>query len=305
MESYGQVKKQIFTGDNKQIAVVNFDDPLAQQWLLAWPKQQKIWLYGRTQSITDSQNYVLAKNISRHNRGVSFLLVTHLGKIQLDSPLLGDFNVDNLLAAISVLLIQGTSIADIPKLVSSTSAVAGRMEATTAEHLATTVVDYAHTPDALEKALKACRQHCIGHLYVVFGCGGDRDKGKRPLMAKIAEYNADFIVITNDNPRSENAEQIAQDILDGFNNKDETRVSVILDRELAVRSTLKLAKAKDMVLLAGKGHEDYIILPKYDEYGDVIGTQKIAYDERAIVTNFYHEYLHNIANTPSNVEAKL
>jgi UDP-N-acetylmuramoyl-L-alanyl-D-glutamate--2,6-diaminopimelate ligase len=179
------------------------------------------------------------------------------------------------------------------------------MEATSAEHLATTVVDYAHTPDALEKALKACRQHCIGHVYVVFGCGGDRDKGKRPLMAKIAEHNADFIVITNDNPRSENAEQIAQDILDGFNNKDETRVSVILDRELAVRRTPQLAKAEDMVLLAGKGHEDYIILPKYDEHGDVIGTQKIAYDERAIVTNFYHEYLHNIADTPSNVEAKL
>ena len=304
MESYGQAKKQIFTGDNKQIAVINFDDPLAQQWLLAWPKQQKVWVYGRTQSITDSQNYVLAKNISRHNQGVSFLLVTHLGRIQLNSPLLGDFNVDNLLAAISVLLIQGTAIENIPKLVSSTSAVAGRMEATTAEHLATTVVDYAHTPDALEKALKACRQHCTGHVYVVFGCGGDRDKGKRPLMAKIAEQNADFIVITNDNPRSENAEQIAQDILDGFNNKDETRVSVTLDRELAVRSTLKLAKAKDMVLLAGKGHEDYIILPKYDEHGDVIGTQKIAYDERAIVTNFYHEYLHNSADTPSNVEAK-
>jgi UDP-N-acetylmuramoyl-L-alanyl-D-glutamate--2,6-diaminopimelate ligase len=305
MARYGQAKKQIFTGDNRQIAVINFDDPLAQQWHLAWPKQQEVWVYGRTQSITDSQYYVLAENVSQHNQGVSFLLVTHLGQIQIDSPLLGDFNIDNLLAAISVLLIQGTSIAAIPALVSSTSAVAGRMETTTAEYLATTVVDYAHTPDALEKALKACKQHCLGKLYVVFGCGGDRDKGKRPLMASIAENNADFIVVTNDNPRSENAQQIAQDILDGFANKEDTRVSVILDRELAVRSTLKSAKAKDMVLLAGKGHEDYIILPKYNKQSDVIGTQKVAYDERAIVSSFYHEYQHNIAHTSLKKGAKL
>jgi UDP-N-acetylmuramoyl-L-alanyl-D-glutamate--2,6-diaminopimelate ligase len=305
MERYGQAKKQIFTGDDKQIAIINFDDLLAQQWYLVWPKNQKVWLYGRTQSVASSKCYVLAKNVSQHNQGVSFLLVTHVGQVQIESPLLGDFNIDNLLAAISVLLIQGTLIVAIPALVSSITAVAGRMETNSAEYLPTTVVDYAHTPDALDKALTACRQHCTGKLYVVFGCGGDRDKGKRPLMANVAAEKADFIVVTNDNPRSEDAEQIVQDILNGFNQIDKNQVSVILDREVAVLSTLKSAKADDMVLLAGKGHEDYIIVPKYNEYGAVIGTQNIAYDERAIVSKFYQEYQHNIANTPSNVEAKL
>lgn len=289
MASYGAAKKQIFTGDSNQVAVVNFDDKQAKQWLENWPQQQTLWLYGREDEIKLSKYFVTAKAIHRHSHGVSFTLVSHLGDIDITSPLLGDFNIDNLLAAISVLLIQGVALSDIANLVTQVSAVAGRMEATSAKSLATAVVDYAHTPDALEKALQACRQHCSGELYVVFGCGGDRDKGKRPLMAQAAEKYADFLVVTNDNPRTEDAQLIANDIVAGFIHPEAAKITIILNREQAVLTTLNKAQAGDIVLLAGKGHEDYVIVAKHDDDGVIIGTQKLAYNERSVVKDFYQQ----------------
>jgi UDP-N-acetylmuramoyl-L-alanyl-D-glutamate--2,6-diaminopimelate ligase len=221
--------------------------------------------------------------------------VSHLGNIELRSSLLGEFNIDNLLAAISVLLIQGTPLSALPDLVNRVTAIAGRMEASSGDNLATAVVDYAHTPDALEKALKACKQHCSGDLYVVFGCGGDRDKGKRPLMAQAAEKHADFLVVTNDNPRSESAQAIAEDIVAGFTHPNAKNISITLEREIAVLNTLQHAKSGDIVLLAGKGHEDYVILPKHDKHGVVIGTQKQAYNEREIVASFYKKQVNTAA----------
>ncbi len=290
MVSYGEAKKQIFSTDSKQIAVVNFDDEQAQKWLQNWPEQQTLWLYSREKVITNHKTFVMAKGIKHHVHGVSFTLVSHLGNIDINSPLLGDFNIDNLLAAICVLLIQGIPLSELPNLVTQVNAIAGRMEATSAKNLATAVVDYAHTPDALEKALKACRQHCSGELYVVFGCGGDRDKGKRALMAQAAEQYADYLVVTNDNPRSEDAQLIANDIVAGFTDPDAEQITIILEREQAVLNTLNKAKRGDIVLLAGKGHEDYVIVAKHDEQGVVIGTQKLAYNERLVVKGFYQKY---------------
>lgn len=149
------------------------------------------------------------------------------------------------------------------------------MEAFSGNDTTTAVVDYAHTPDALENALKACRYHNPANLWVVFGCGGDRDKGKRPLMAQVAEQHADHIIITNDNPRSENPQTIADEILAGLSNQ--SRAEIILDRRQAVSASLSNAGPKDMVLLAGKGHEDYMI----------IGEQRIDYDERALVADYF------------------
>ena len=302
MESYGEAKKKIFTGNNNQIAIVNFDDAQGKKWLENWPAEQVLWLYGREDKVKTNQYYVSAADINHHNQGVSFTLASHLGTVDITSPLLGDFNIDNLLAAISVLLIQGVSLNEIPDLVSKVSAIAGRMEAYSAQSLATAVVDYAHTPDALEKSLQACRQHCDGDLYVVFGCGGDRDKGKRPLMAQAAEKYADHIVVTNDNPRRENAQLIANDILAGFTSTCAQQVSVILEREEAVITTLNKAKPNDIVLLAGKGHEDYVIVGKADNNGDITGVEKLPYNERLIVDVFYQN---NVALDTTHTKASL
>ncbi|MBU2870224.1 UDP-N-acetylmuramoyl-L-alanyl-D-glutamate--2,6-diaminopimelate ligase [Colwellia sp. E2M01] len=300
MANYGEAKKQIFSVATKQVAVINCDDAQGKKWLenraeqsaVNNQNQQATWVYSRLEKIENLQSYqyfVSAKDILHHSHGVAFTLATHLGNVQITSPLLGDFNIDNLLAAISVLLIQGIVLDDIPNLVTKVTAISGRMEATSAEGFATAVVDYAHTPDALEKALQACRQHCHGELYVVFGCGGDRDKGKRPLMAKAAEQYADVIVVTNDNPRSENARLIADDIVAGFNTPEDKKITITLDREQAVLNTLKVAKAGDIVLLAGKGHEDYVVVAKHNAAGDVVGTEKIDYNERLVVSRFYQQ----------------
>ena len=290
MVDYAQAKKALFTGSNKQTAVLNYDDEQVQRWLLldlpTGISAINSWLYGQNEALLKCEKFVCAQHIKHHHQGVTFTLMSHLGEIVIESPLLGHFNIENLLAAISVLLIEGATLDIVANLAKQVKAVAGRMEVTAAHDLPTAVVDYAHTPDALEKALQACRQHCQGELYVVFGCGGDRDKGKRPLMAQAAQHYADYIVITNDNPRSENPEQIVEDILSGFTGEIEKKysdkVSVKLDREQAVLATLKQASVQDIVLLAGKGHEDYVILS--DGQG---GTKKVAYDERAVVELFY------------------
>lgn len=314
MADYAEAKKALFTGCEQQVSVLNFDDKQVKSWLALSVEDDvtvkgvfanNCWLYGQDSALLTMEKFVCAQHIKHHHQGVSFTLVSHLGEVDIESSLLGHFNIENLLAAISVLLIEGIALNAVSGLVKQVKAVAGRMEATSKADLPTAVVDYAHTPDALEKALKACRQHCQGELYVVFGCGGDRDKGKRPLMAKAAQQYADHIIITNDNPRSEDAKQIASDILSGFDvestqdltldalvqkvqksqkvQKDK-KVSVLLDREQAVLQTLALASSQDIVLLAGKGHEDYVILS--DGQG---GTKKVAYDERATVAQFYQE----------------
>ncbi len=296
MADYASEKRKLFVNNNKQVAIVNADDAQAKEWLKHWPTEQRLWLYSRNTDISKSKKFVTANKVKHHSQGVTFTLTTHLGEVTLESPLLGDFNIDNLLAAVSVMLVNSEPenkeiLQFIANQVAKLNPIAGRMEAITEKDLPTAVVDYAHTPDALEKALIACKEHCQGELYVVFGCGGDRDKGKRPLMAQAAEEYADFLVITNDNPRTESAEQISKDILAGLVNVDNNRIQVLLEREQAVLATLNRAKAQDIVLLAGKGHEDYIIL----------GSEKINYNEREVVRRFYQRN----RTQPENLKGKL
>jgi len=275
MSDYAAAKRQLFTHNKKQIAVLNGDDEQAQRWLENWPTLQNLWLYGRSEIVRQHDQFVSCNNVKHHSQGVDFTLNTHLGDIEIQSLLLGDFNIENLLAVISVLLIEGIALATIAERIKGLKAIAGRMEAFASPHFPTAVVDYAHTPDALEKALIACRQHCHGNLFVVFGCGGDRDKGKRPLMAQAAQKYADCLVITNDNPRTEAPMSIIEDVLAGLN--DASAATVIENRKQAVLDTLAKAQANDVVLLAGKGHEDYIIL----------GHEKIDYNERQVVKRFF------------------
>ncbi len=291
MSAYAEAKQRIFTGNSKQIAVVNGDDKQAQTWLAKWPDEQQVIVFGRHLLTNVEQSpypyYVAAKNIRLHNQGVEFLLATHLGEQRVSSPLLGSFNIDNLLAAVAALLAKGLEFSAICQAIRYLTPVTGRMEAFSGAQQTTAVVDYAHTPDALANALDACREHCQGQLWLVFGCGGDRDQGKRPLMGKIAENKADHIVITNDNPRNEAPELIVNDILAGCQCPE--KIAIILDRKQAVLATLAQAKADDIVLFAGKGHEDYII----------IGSKKLHYDERALVQVFFQQQIKNNNNEDS------
>jgi len=275
MENYAAAKFQLFSQNSTQVAVINGDDKQAKAWLSHWSKEQCVIVYGRSAQINEHKRFVQATDIKHHQAGISFKLKTELAAITINSPLMGNFNIDNLLAAISVLLIQDVSLNTIAQAITSLTPVAGRMEVFSAKEKATAIVDYAHTPDALKNALIASRQHCLGELWLVFGCGGDRDKGKRAQMGKIAEQLSDHVIITNDNPRNEIPEYIATDILTGCQQPD--KISVLLERQQAVLKALNSAKSKDVVLLAGKGHEDYII----------VGNNHIPYNERELVRSIY------------------
>lgn len=285
MKSYGAAKRALFNGTAEQVWVLNADDLQTSQWLCELPKENERVLYScndnfvHQQFTTNNPNakFINATNMQCHNQGVDFYLTSSWGDIHISSGLLGEFNVSNLLAAIAVLLVQNVSLVSIAQNTKNLTAIAGRMETFTASGLATTVVDYAHTPDGLEKALTSTRKHCQGKLWVVFGCGGDRDIGKRAVMGAIAEQYADHIVLTNDNPRMEDPNTIIADISKGIKNPD--AITTILDREKAIISTLAKAGADDMVLCAGKGHEDYTI----------IGNEKTAYHEREVVRKYYQQ----------------
>lgn len=284
MQQYAAAKKQLFNGNEQQIWVLNADDSVGRQWLTELADNHckvAFSLKGDTFVNTTASHFLAANNIVCHNQGVTFSLTSSWGNCDIQSALLGEFNVANLLAAMATLLVQGIELDAIIKHTNALVPVTGRMETYGGNGLVTAVVDYAHTPDGLEKSLLSAKAHCQGKLWVVFGCGGDRDTGKRAIMGTIAEQFADHIVLTNDNPRSEQPEHITEQIQQGIAQKQ--KVEVIIDRQQAVISALSRANANDMVLLAGKGHEDYLI----------IGDQTIAYHERDVVRNFYQDRAHS------------
>ncbi len=277
MDEYAKAKFKLFTGTKSQVAVINGDDAFGNSWLTQLNDQQDVIAFGRTDRIAHYARYVKAKNVTCTTHGLSFTLETEKASFEVTSKLMGDFNVDNLLAATGVLRAADIAVEDIVRILPNIQACDGRMEAFSLTDKATCVVDYAHTPDALENALKACRQHCEGKLWVVFGCGGDRDQGKRALMGEIAERLANHVVLTNDNPRNEAPEMIVSNILSGCQHPE--KITVILDRSQAVTSTLANAAPQDMVLLAGKGHENTI----------QIGSNIIQYSERELVMSIYDQ----------------
>ena len=189
----------------------------------------------------------------------------------LSAPLLGRFNVSNVLAAMGAMLVLGYDfnalLATAPRL----QPVTGRMECFGGGDAPLAVVDYAHTPDALEKALQALRVHCKGQLWCLVGCGGDRDRGKRPMMAAMAEQHADRVILTDDNPRTEQPARIMADMVAGLS--DPAAVQVEHDRVRAIALAIGQASKQDIILVAGKGHEDY----------QIIGTDKRHYSDRETV----------------------
>ena len=209
---------------------------------------------------SDSTKTLIASSAQFNHLGLS-ADISYLGQdYHLKAAVLADFNLSNLLAAIGTLIALGTEPAEAVAMVSKVETVPGRIEKVKvfnddAEAEFLTVVDYAHTPGALESVLKALRAHCTGRLICVFGCGGDRDKGKRPLMASAAERLAEAVIVTDDNPRFEDAKQITKEILSGFDKPES--VIVLNDRAKAIRHAVAMAKSGDVVLVAGKGHEKF------------------------------------------------
>jgi UDP-N-acetylmuramoyl-L-alanyl-D-glutamate--2,6-diaminopimelate ligase len=217
-----------------------------------------------------------AREVRATSRGLAFTLDWD-GAYAVELPLIGEFNVDNVLTTLGVLRALGLAPTAALAALSGVSAPPGRMEAISAPGRALAIIDYAHTPDALAKALRAARVHCDGELHVVFGCGGDRDRGKRPMMASVAAELADQVVITDDNPRTESPAAIAAEVLGGI--PAGVPVMVIHDRAEAIRSTLSRARAGDAVLIAGKGHEDY----------QLIGTERRIFSDQQVVRAVYAE----------------
>lgn len=253
--SYGNVKAQLLQMPGLRTAVINLDDSWTASLQARAPSGVKVLSY----SIEKTAD-VCATNIELHARGVRAHIATPWGSADIDMPLLGKFNLSNLLSVIAAIGAQGFSLEQILPLINRLEPAPGRMQLITVDQSAQeiqVIVDYAHTPDALENTLTAIHQHKAGRVWTVFGCGGDRDKSKRPLMGKIAERFSDYVIVTNDNPRSENPATIAADIVRGMNSP--SGCLVIADRAQAIDFAIQQAKAGDIVLIAGKGHEDYQI----------------------------------------------
>jgi UDP-N-acetylmuramoyl-L-alanyl-D-glutamate--2,6-diaminopimelate ligase len=266
MEDYFAAKALLFSVDYlKGRAIINKDDTYGQR-LLEGRDLNKTWSY----SISDTTADFYTSDLNYQANGVTGMLHTPMGKVKFSSPLVGQFNLSNVLAGVAAVLHLGLDLEKVIDSLTNFTGVPGRMERVqiTPEQDITVIVDYAHTPDSLENLLKASRPFIQGKMICVFGCGGDRDKTKRPLMGKIAAELADVVVVTSDNPRTENPQKILEDVVAGI--PDNITPIVEGDRSLAIETAIKDAQPGDGVLIAGKGHEDYQIL----------GTEKIHFDDR-------------------------
>jgi len=249
MESYAAAKETLFRWSRLKAAVLNADDAVAERYRAVIAPDVFVLSYSQQ---AGSHADIRALDIQPTLSGLELKIATPAGDCSLSVALLGRFNVSNLLAVIGGLLALDIPLSDVTEALRFAQPVPGRMESFIGEH-PTVVVDYAHTPDALEKVLSSLREHAEADLVCVFGCGGDRDRGKRPLMGQIAARLADRVVVTSDNPRTENPEAIVSDILAGSGHE----VLVEMDRHRAIRESIAAARRHDIVLIAGKGHEDY------------------------------------------------
>jgi UDP-N-acetylmuramoyl-L-alanyl-D-glutamate--2,6-diaminopimelate ligase len=250
MSRYAAAKEGLFRWPELRVAVLNADDPMAVRYQHVLAADVRCLRYSQ---FADSDADIRALHVEPSLKGLVLKVATPEGDFGLTVPLLGRFNVSNILAVTGGLMALGLPLADIAAALRSAMPVPGRMEALTGAH-PTVVVDYAHTPDALEKVLSSLREHTKGRLMCVFGCGGDRDAGKRPQMGEIAARLADVVIITSDNPRSESPEAIIADIKNGVG---AVQVMVQKDRHVAIQQAVHAAGADDIVVIAGKGHEDY------------------------------------------------
>jgi len=250
MQAYAEAKAALFAWPSLRCRVLNLDDAFGRELASAEHESRLI-----SYSLSDADAYLHCRNAHFDEQGVRATLVTPRGEGSLRSSLLGRFNLSNLLAVVGVLLGLDYALDEILKVLPQLQGPIGRMQRLGGGQQPLVVVDYAHTPDALEKVLEALRPHVKGRLLCLFGCGGDRDNGKRPLMAAVVERLADGVLVTDDNPRSEIPGQIFNDIRAGFSNPEP--VQFVHGRGQAIAQLIAAAAADDVLVLAGKGHEDY------------------------------------------------
>ncbi len=279
MAAYGAAKARLFEWPGLGTRVLNVDDPFGATLAQRADAPGRVIVTSRVEAgaalrqrlAALGAGWVRAERVALEGAGQRLQIATHLGHCELRSPLVGDFNADNLLTALGILLAGELPLDRAARALESARAPCGRMESFGGDAQPLAIVDYAHSPDALAKALRAARAHARGRVIVVFGCGGERDPGKRPLMGAVAAELADEIVITDDNPRRESPARIVADIVTGL--PAGRSAAVIHDRTTAIETALGMARPGDIVLVAGKGHEDY----------QIVGEQRRPFSDQAAV----------------------
>jgi len=256
MQAYAEAKSRLFRRAGLMLAVVNSDDPAGAQLLQEMRRRTlNVAVGSRADTARMGDRFIVARRLVADDNGLTVGFDSSWGAGELRSPLLGRFNAENLLLTLGVLLGWEMPLPAALEALQALPPVDGRMTLFGGGALPRVVVDYAHTPDALEKVLNSLREHVRGRLVCVFGCGGERDRGKRPLMGEVAQRLADRVLVTDDNPRREDGDAIVAQILDGMHG--ERPVEVQRDRARAIREAIANAGRDDLVLVAGKGHEDY------------------------------------------------
>ena len=233
--------------------------------------QSKVYTYG----LGDNSD-IKAKNVKIDLKGSQFTLSLRVQPLNIKVKLIGMFSIYNVLAAIAVSLGEGISLEIIKTALEKVNGVPGRFEQVDEGQDFTVVVDYAHTPDGLENILKTGRQLTTNRIITVFGCGGDRDRGKRPLMGEVAARYSDFCVVTSDNPRSEDPETIINDIVPGLDRVKDSRYAIVIDRREAINHAVHLARPGDLLIIAGKGHETY----------QLVKDKVLDFDDRKVAIEF-------------------
>ena len=281
MQTYGDVKLKLFKNPGLDGVVINLDDEFSQT--IIDTVSSDVVVTGITLNSANKNKQInnvdlICGEITELNaQGMTINIKCRAGEGELKTNLLGDFNASNLLTVFACVVQLGFSFDESLEKLARVKAPDGRLQRFGGNDKPLVVVDYAHTPDALEKVLLTLKKHTEGNLLVLIGCGGDRDKSKRPLMGAVAEEHADVVWLTNDNPRSESPEAIVNDILHGIKNQEQ--IVVELDREIAIKGLIKTATNNDVVLIAGKGHEDY----------QIIGDQKLDFSDSKIVAELIGE----------------
>lgn len=271
MENYFQAKLKLFTeyGKNSFKSVINIDDEYGMRVIDILKRNKNEFITYGINRLADIQ----AKNVQLQPTGTKFEIIYQGKKINIELKLIGRFNVYNALATFGVGILGNLDIDKIRYALNNALPIRGRMEKVDIKKNFHVFVDYAHTPAGLKEILQSTREFCKGKIISVFGCGGDRDKTKRPVMGEIASLYSDFTIITSDNPRSEDPQKIVQEIEAGFLKNNSTNYEIIVDRYSAIKKALLMAQKDDVVLIAGKGHENY----------QIFKDKTIHFDDREVV----------------------